>query len=152
MYVPIQPGMDKVKPMPAEMVKSGQGRLNLRHSCLADKSQIAKAAYVGIDTLDKVACYKVAITAKDGKNQTAYFDKSNYYLVRTDIKEKTMEDEEEKEISITYSNFKKQPEGIIIPLTESNPIMGGDLTYTSVEINKPVADDVFKPKDSKQTK
>jgi outer membrane lipoprotein-sorting protein len=148
MYMPIQPGMDKVTPIPEDQIKQSQGRLNIKHSLLADKSQITAAKYLGTDTMDNVPCFKVAVSDKDGNDQTAYFDVSNYYLVRSEVKVKTKD--EEQELAMTFSNFQKLPEGIVIPMTENNPQMGGDIVYKTVEVNKPVSDDVFKPTEPKK--
>ncbi len=144
MYMPVQPGMEEVKEMPKDQVKQAANKLNVRHSMLCDATQISKASYSGMDTLDKMPCYKVAVTSKDGDESTAYFDTKTYYLVRTEVKVK-VKDDEEQEVAMSYSNFQKQPEGIVVPMTETNPMMGGDIVYKSIEINKPVAEDYFKP-------
>lgn len=148
MYMPIQPGMEKVTPIPEEQIKQSQGRLNIKHTFLADKSFISAAKYLGTDTLDNIACLKVAVSDKDGNDQTAYFDATNYYLVRSEIKVKSNDDEQE--LAMTFSNFQKQPEGIVIPMTENNPQMGGDVLYKTIEINKPVSDEAFKPTEPKK--
>jgi hypothetical protein len=148
-YLPIQPGMDKLTPMPADEVKNQQDKLNIRHSVLADKSQIVKAEFLGRDTLDKVPCLKVAVTDKNGYTQTAFFDANTYYFVRSEGKLKVQD--EEHDLTMTFSNFQRQPDGIVIAMTENNPQTGGaDIVYKSIEINKPVADGTFKPTETKQ--
>lgn len=143
MYMPIQPGMSDVQEIPAEQVKNSKSRFTVKGSLMADKSIIKKATYVGTETIDNIPCHKVNITGLDGIDQVCYFDTKDYYLIRTEAN-MTAGDEEQK-MAINYGNFKKLPEGIVIPMKESNPIMGGDFIYTDVEVNKPIADDVFKP-------
>ncbi|GAA4467484.1 hypothetical protein GCM10023093_23500 [Nemorincola caseinilytica] len=148
MYMPMQPGMDKVTPMPEEQVKSAKGNFSIKSAVMADRTKIAKATYSGKDTLDGVACHKVLVADKEGNEQTAYFDMSTYYLVRAERKVK--QKEEEQEVAISYSNFQKQPEGVVIAMTQSNPMLGGDITFKKVEINKPIPADYFQPSEPKK--
>jgi outer membrane lipoprotein-sorting protein len=147
MYMPMQPGMDKVTPMPEDQVKLAQDQLNIKRSLLADKSLITKAVFTGRDTLDSIPCLKVLVSGKDGTEQTAYFDAKTYYMIRTEGKIKAKD--EEAEVAMSFSNFQKQPQGITIAMTENNPQYGGEVVYKSVEINQPVSDDTFKPTEPK---
>jgi hypothetical protein len=148
MYMPVQPGMDKVTPLPADQVKASQGKLKVKSGLLLDKSAISKAEYIGKDTINQVGCYKLKVTDKDGTDQTAYFDATTYYLVRLEVKLK-MQDEEQ-EVALNYSNFQKQPEGIVYPMVLGSS--QGDFTIKTIEINKPVDASVFKPADAIDTK
>ena len=143
MYMPMQPGMDKVTPMPADQVKASADKMTVKSGMLADKSGIAKAEFIGKETTNNIACFKLKITDKDGNVQTDFFDASTYYLVRTEMTVKN--EDAEQEVAMTFSDFKKQPEGIVLPMTMTSPMGMGDITFKSVEINKPVSDDVFKP-------
>ena len=143
MFMPFQPGMDKVTPMPAEQVKAAQSQINVKAGLLVDKSEVAKAEYVGKDTVNNIGCLKVKITDKDGNEQTAFFDAATYYLVHSERKMKVQD--EEQEVAINFSNFQKQPEGVVIPMTVTAPMGQGDITFKSVEINKSVDDNTFKP-------
>lgn len=143
MYMPVQPGMDKVTPMPAEQVKAAQSQLSVKAEQLVDKSTISKSEFVGKDTVNNIPCLKVKITDKDGNEQTAFFDAATYYMVHAERKVK-MQDEEQ-EIAMNFSNFQKQPEGIVIPMTVTSPMGMGDITFKSVEINKTYDDNTFKP-------
>jgi len=141
MYMPFQPGMDKVTPLPSDQIKQGQEKLNLKNGLLIEKSQISKSEYLGRDTINTVSCYKVKVTDKDGNDQTAYFDATSYYMVRLEMKMKVQD--EEQEMALNYSNFQKQPEGVVYPMTLGS--VQGDFTIKTIEINKPVDESVFKP-------
>lgn len=143
MYIPVQPGMDKVTAMPEEQLQQAQSKLHIRNMWLTDRSMIAKAEMAGKDTINSVACVKLIITDKDGFEQIAYFDESTYYLIRTEMNVKAGEDA--KDISVTFSNFEKQPDGLVIPMKRSDPMMGGEVIYKTVEINKSVPETLFKP-------
>lgn len=141
------PGMDKPTSMPEDQVKASKSMLNVRAEQIADKSVIGKAELLGRDTVNSASCYKVKITSKDGNEMTAYFDAATYYLVRNETKIQMQG--QDQEVAVTYSNFKKQPEGITIPTAVN---MGGaaDVTYKTIEINKPVDESIFKPSDIKK--
>ena len=142
MYLPFQ-GMDKVTPMPAETLKMQQDRMNVKAGMLTDMSEVAKAEYTGKDTVNNISCLKVKITDKNGNEQTAFFDAATYYIVREE--RKMIINDEEQEIDVSFSNFQKQPEGIVVPMTMTSPMMGGDITFKSIAINKPVDDKTFRP-------
>jgi outer membrane lipoprotein-sorting protein len=127
MYIPVQPGMDKVTAMPEEQLKQAQSKLNIQNMWLTDRSAIAKAELDGKDTINSIPCLRLKITDKEGFEQIAYFDESTYYLIRTELNVKAGEDS--KDISVTFSNFEKQPDGIVIPMKRSDPMMGGEVVY-----------------------
>jgi outer membrane lipoprotein-sorting protein len=140
-FLPFQPGMDKVMPLPPDQLKASQEKLDIKNGLLVDKVAITKAEYIGKDTVNTISCYKVKVTDKDGKEQTDFFDASNYYLVRTELKMKVQD--EDQEMAFNFSNFQKQPEGVVYPMTIGTP--QGDFVFKTIELNKPISDDVFKP-------
>ncbi len=142
MYMPIQ-GSDKVIPLPADKVKLSQDKLNIKNGQLVDKSLISKSEYIGMDSVNSVSCYKVKVTDKDGNTQTAFFDASTYYLLRSELTMKIPGQDEEQEVGANFSNFQKQKEGIVYPMTVGTP--QGDLVFKTIELNKPVDDGIFKP-------
>lgn len=141
MYLPVQPGMDKVTPIPEGQMGGGKGGLNYKKAQLAEKTDIASAKYIGNDTLDNVPCMKVAIKSKANEEATAYFDVKTYYLVRMEVKAKA--GDEETEVAFSFSNFQKRPEGIVVPMTQSSAGMGGDLTIKTFEVNPQIPDNYF---------
>ncbi len=140
MYMPFM-GQTKPEALPADQLKSQQSKINFRNNMLVDKSQIAKSSLVGKDMVNKVACYKLKVTDKEGSEQTCYIDQATYYLIKTEMKIRLQDDDQD--VAVNYSDFKKQPEGITVPMTYGTP--QGDLKYKTIEINKPVDDNVFKP-------
>ncbi len=140
MYMPFG-GQTKPEPIPMDQLKSQQDKLNFKNSQLVDKGHIAKSSLEGRDTINKTPCFKLKITDKDGSEQTCFIDAKTYYLVRTEMKMNLQGDEQE--LSITYSDFKKQPEGITVPMTYGTA--QGELKFKSIEINKTYSDGLFKP-------
>jgi len=139
-YMPFQ-GMDKVTPLPADELQSSKEKMDVKNIQLVDKSKIAKCEYMGNDTINNAGCYKVMVTDKQGNSQIAFFDATNYYLVRTVNKIKMQN--EEQELAVNFSNFQKLPEGITVPMTWGTE--QGDINFKSIEINKPYSDSLFKP-------
>ena len=78
----------------------------------------------------------------NGKEETMYFDASNYYHIRS--VEKIKANGKEQEQIASYGNFKKMPEGIVLPMLVDEG-GGGPMTVKTVEINKSIPDSFFKP-------
>ncbi len=141
-YFPAQ-GMDKVAALTARQVKLQQGQMDVKDELL-DRSSIAKAEFVGRDTIKNMPCLKLKITNKNGGEQIYYFDATTYYIVRRQFEAETQIGDEE--ITVNYSNFQKRPEGIVVAMTSTMPMMqDAEVVYEKIEINMPVSDDIFKP-------
>lgn len=139
-YMPMQ-GSTKVDTMKPDMVKAAQPQLDIKNNQFLDyKKDGTKLHFEGIDTVNNVACYKVKLT-KDDKESIAYFEKATYYLLRTETKAKV--DDQEQEVAMAYSNYQKVDGGVVMPM--SMTIMGGELTFKSIELNKPVDEKIFRP-------
>ncbi len=146
-YMPFQPGMEQVTPLPEDQVMGSQGKLNIKNAYLADTAAMGKVEYLGKDTVNKAVCHKLQLTDRYQNVQTAYIDAANYYLVRTVATIKTPDGDQE--MAVNYGNFKKLPEGVVVPHTVSG-MMGGDVVYSKIEINKPIPDTVFAPDEVKK--
>ena len=141
MYMPFQPGMDKVMPVPKEQVEASKTKLNMKGAYLTDRSKIKTAEMLGRDSVNATPCYKLKLCDLDGNYQVAYFDASTYYLLRSEMKVKVQD--QEQEVSASFSDFRKLPEGIVVPMTISAD--QGDVNFKTIEVNKPIDDSVFKP-------
>ncbi len=94
-----------------------------------------------MDTINKVLCYRIKFTDKDGNETTCYFDTKTYYLLRTESKVKV--EEQEQEVAMSYDNYKALDGGVVMPMTISSPM--GDINFKSIELNKPIDESIFKP-------
>jgi outer membrane lipoprotein-sorting protein len=95
----------------------------------------------GTDTINNVPCYKLKLTSTEAGTQECYFDSKTYYLVRMDVKVEMAG--EQQETTVNFSNFKKLPEGITVAMTLETA--QGNFNYSSIEINKPISESIFKP-------
>ena len=124
--------------LPAESVKLSQDRLDIQGPLIDYKEKGYKVVYLGTDDVEGTECYKLKVTMPSGKEETIFIDASNYYLVRT--VEKTRANGKEQSQTTTYGDYNRLPEGIIYPMS-----VDGGLTIKTIEINKTVDDNIFKP-------
>ncbi len=139
-YLPV---MGQTEPMaiPAEQTKTIADEYDYKSAQVASKALVASATMDGTDTIDNKPCIKLKITDKAGNVKECYFDATTYYLVKSEMSIKTPDGEQQ--MATSYSNHKKLPEGIVVPMTVSR--MQGDMTIKSVEVNKAVDEKIFTP-------
>ena len=140
-YMPIQ-GQTKPEAMTADDVKQSQEQLDLQGPIVDYKQKGNKVTYLGKDEVEGTECYKLKIVYPSGVEETMFIDASNYYHIKS--VQKTTSNGKEAEQVILYSNFQKLPEGIVFPMTVDQGM--GAMTVKTVEINKPVDDNLFVPK------
>lgn len=146
MYFPTQ-GQTKPEAMPNEMIKDQEDQMDASMDPLIDyQAKGNKVAYLGKDEAEGTECYKLKVTLKNGKEETEYLDLSTYYTIRSVEKSKA-NGQETEEVS-TMGNYTKFPEGIVFPMSLETG--GVPLTIKTVEINKPVDENIFKPSDNKK--
>lgn len=135
-------GQTKPEAIPEDMVKKSQSQLDIQGGLIDYKAKGNKVTYLGKDDVEGTDCYKLKIVYPSGIEETSYIDASNYYHIKSVTKVNV--DGKEVEQSSNFSNYQKLPEGIFFPMSVD---MGmGNMTVKSVEINKPVSDDLFVPK------
>lgn len=141
MYLPFQ-GQTKVDTMKPEMVKMYKSRLDVKGEQLIDyKSKGTKIELLGKDSVNNMLCYKIKVTDKDGTESTAFFDVATYYLMRIESKVKVQD--QEQEIAQSFSNYQKQDGGVVMPMASTG--QNGDVTFKTIEINRPIDEKVFIP-------
>jgi hypothetical protein len=141
-YMPFGGGtkLDTMKP---DMVKTMQGQMNIKSMQMLDyKAKGTKLELAGKDTINSAPCYKIKCTNKDGENSFCFIDMNTYYLTR--IERTVKADDQEQEVAVAFANYQKQPEGVVMPM--SMTAQGVEITYKTIEINKPVDEQIFIPK------
>ena len=96
---------------------------------------------LGKEKVGDVDCYKMKITYKNGKVASLYLDAKTYYRVKSVTVESS--DGTDTEVVNTYADFKKTPEGYVFPFSQTGP--SGTISFTKIEINKPVDEKIFTP-------
>ncbi len=136
-------GQTKAEAMPEEAVKQAQDQLDLQGALLDYKAKGTKITYLGKDDVEGTECYKLKLVFASGKEETRYFDASNYYHIKS--VSKVTANGKEVEMAQTFSNFQKLPEGIVFYMSMDGG-MGGTMNIKTIEINKPVDESIFVPK------
>lgn len=139
-FMPFQ-GQKAPEPITADDLKESQDDLDVQGSLVDYKAKGHSIEYVGTEDIEGVEALKLKATLKSGKVQTLYFDPKTYYLIKVTSKRKA----NGKEIDATtnLSNYQKLPEGIVVPWSVTQGF--GEITFTKVDINKTIDENIFKP-------
>jgi len=139
-------GQTKAEPKTADDVKEGQEDLDAQGSLVDYAAKGHTVELLGKEDVDGTECFKVKVTYKSGRTETLFFDPTSFYLVKSISVKKA--NGQEMELTTTYSNYQKLPEGIVVPMGMSIPLGPGfsaDMTVTKVEVNKTIDPSAFKP-------
>lgn len=130
----------------ADDLKQGQDQLDAQGVLVDYQAKGHNVELLGKEDVDGTECFKLKITLKSGSVQTYFIDPTSYYLVKA-VSTRSANGQE-MEMSTTFSNYKKLPEGVVIPMSVSIPLGPGfnaDFNLEKVEINKAVDESLFKP-------
>jgi outer membrane lipoprotein-sorting protein len=131
-------------PMPAEMVKAGQGQLDIAGPFFNYAAKGSTIELLGKETVDGKSAFKFKIKSRTGPEITSWIDATTYYLLKNYIK--TPVNGMEMETTMSFSNYKKTDNGYMIPwkveLTVS-PAITVNMTITKAEVNKEIDSKVF---------
>ena len=139
-------GQQKPEPVTAETLKESADQFDAQGSFIDYKAKGHTIEYLGKEDIEGTEAHKVKLTQKSGKVSTTYFDPVSFLAIRSVSKQKA--NGQEAEIVTTLGNYKKLPEGILVPMSVSVPVGPGasaELTFTKMEVNKPVDESIFKP-------
>jgi hypothetical protein len=138
-FLPFQ-GQSAPEEAPDDQLKLGQAALDLQSPLLNYAAKGHKVELLGKEKVDAADCYKIKITYKNGKEATLFIDSNTYYRVKSVTTANV--DGQDTNVEITYSDFRKTPDGYVFAYTQTTP--NGPITYSSIEINKPVDENIFK--------
>jgi hypothetical protein len=133
-------GHMKPEAITPEELKENEDNLDTQGPLIDYKEKGHMAEYVGMDEFEGTDCYKIKLTEKSGKIITFYIDPSNYFIIHSVTITKA--NGHESESKTDYSNYKKLPEGIWVPLNIGG---GNTVKIKRTEINVPVDETIFKP-------
>ena len=139
-FMPFQ-GQQKPEAITADELKENVDELDTQGELIDYKTKGHTVEYLGKDDVEGTEAYKMRITQKSGKVKTFYIDPASNYIIRTVAKQKA--NGQEVEVTTDLSDYKKLPEGIVMPMSVKLPF--GQMKVTKVEVNKPVDENLFKP-------
>jgi hypothetical protein len=141
-FIPVM-GQQAPEPITADALKLTENNLDIQGSFIDYKAKGHSIEYVGKEDVDGTECHVVKINYKNGESATYYFDPATGYAIQT--KAKANVNGQEMEMVTKMSNYTKNADGFVFPMTIEGGGMPGILTLTKVEINKPVDEAIFKP-------
>ncbi len=133
--------MQKAEPMTPEQVKMQQDQLDIQGDLVDYKKKGATIESLGKDDMEGTEAYKLKYTTKDGREKMMYFDANSYYLLKQT--EKMTVDGKEEESETMFSDYQKQPSGIVVAMAIDSQM--GPLKFSSVDVNPKTDDAMFKP-------
>jgi hypothetical protein len=136
-------GQTVAEPMTTNEVKSSKTELDIETSLVNYKEKGYKASYEGKDQTEGSESYKIKITITDSLSETYYIDPDTYLVIQ--VKTKGTINGKTQEQTTTLTDYKKTPDGYMVPM-ESNASNMGDLKVYSVKINSPIDDKIFSPR------
>ena len=138
-FMPFQ-GQTKPEAMTADDLKNSQDDLYLQDEFITYTELGKKLEYFGKDDVDGTECYKLKMTDKNAQETTFYIDPSTFYVIKQTQKAKA--NGKEMEVSTTYGDYKKLPEGIVYPMSVNSG--WGESSVTKIEINPTLDESIFK--------
>src|SRR6187549_2407788 len=132
-FMPFQ-GQATAEAMTADELKQAADDLDVQGKLIDYKSKGHTVEYLGKDDVEGTECFKLKITSKAGNVETVFIDPKSYYIVRA--VQKRIANGQESDVSTDLSNYKKLPEGIVVPF--SITLSFGELVISKAEVNKPV--------------
>lgn len=138
-YMPFQ-GQTAPEEVSEDQVKAGQNALDLQSPFINYKEKGNTVELLGKEKAEGLECYKIKLTNKFGKVTTVYIDTTNYHRIK--VTGKTVVNGEETDIETIFSDFRKNADGYLFAYSQSTP--RGTIVFSSVEINKPVDENIFK--------
>ena len=139
-FMPFQ-GQAAPEAMTADQLKESADDLDVQGKLVDYKSKGHTVEYLGKDDVEGTECFKLKITSKAGNVETVFIDPKSYYIVRS-VAKKTANGQE-NDVQTDLSNYKKLPEGIVVPF--SIKLTEGELVISKAEVNKQVDESTFKP-------
>lgn len=141
MYIPSQ-GHTKPEPMPAEQLKAAADEMGFEDALMKASRKNHTVELLGKEDLDGVSCYKLKVTDPDKQEMTCYVDAGTWNLVR--LTKMVHMQGQDMEVVTRYSDFRKLPSGIVVPMKEDSGD-AGSMTFTKAEENTVKDDSIFKP-------
>jgi outer membrane lipoprotein-sorting protein len=144
-FLPFQ-GQTAPEPMTAEDLKQSQDDLDAQGSLIDYKAKGHSVELIGSEDVDGTDCFKLKISLKSGRSETMFIEKKGYTMIKSVTSRSA--NGQEMELTTTYSNYQKLPEGIVVPMSINVPLGPGvnaDFMIAKIEVNKTIEDAVFKP-------
>ena len=148
----INPFMGNPEPqkLDEEQAKSVKQQSDFEDPFIDYASKGNEVAYIGTSDVDGVKCYELLLTKNKGKEDEEamnYFFDAETYLPLMVKQTPTSGQMSGQEMNIYYSDYQDAGNGLIMPYSLDTKVGGQtvqSITFTTIEFNGDIADDVFK--------
>jgi len=137
-------GQTAPEPMTKDDLEVGKEQLDIQSELLDYTAKGHSVELLGKEDVDGTECHKLKLTRKSGRAATYLIDTKTNYIVRTISK--VMANGQEVDQTENFSNYQKQPFGILVPLSVQNSGLPAPLLISKVEINPTIESSVFEVK------
>lgn len=146
-FIPMR--SDKPNEIPAPVLKSMQGQLDIAGPLVNYKTKGYQAALKGKENVDGTEAYNIQLTSADGKQVSYYIDTKTNLLIRTTQMSEGGRNGggQSKEIITNFKDY-IDVDGIKFPqtvVTEGEGMGAGAMTFDKIEVNVPVDEKLYQP-------
>ena len=139
-FMPVM-GMTEPKEMDAEEYKTGASQFDVHGPLYNYKEKGSTIEFSGSEKVEGADAYKLKVTNKSGKISTYFIDMQTNRLLQT-IGNMKGPDGTEKEITVSYKDYKKNADGFWFAYSVTSP--EGPVTFDKIETNITVDENLFK--------
>lgn len=140
-YMPFM-GQTAAEPMPAEALSVAKDALDM-FDLLDYAAKGTKVELLGKEDVDGTEAFKLKVTTKSGNEKTVFVDTKNYYAIR-EVNKVSVNGQTMEAVS-TFSDYKKLPEGIVLPFSMQTAQSPSPMTFSKIEINPTLPESLFRP-------
>ncbi len=138
-FMPFQ-GQTEPEAKTAEELAEAQDNLDAQGELLDYATKGHKVELIGKEDVEGTECFKLKVTKKGGSVSTLFIDPKSFYIVQSKSTQKA--NGQEVEVTTSYSNYEKLPEGIVMAKSMTLPF--GEMNMTKITVNGPVEESFFK--------
>ncbi len=138
-FMPFQ-GQTEPEAKTAEELAEAQDNLDAQGELIDYAAKGHKVELIGKEDVEGTECFKLKVTKKGGSVSTLFFDPKTFYIVQSKSTQKA--NGQEMEVTTSFSNYEKLPEGIVVAKSLTLPF--GEMNMSKITVNGPVEESFFK--------
>lgn len=138
-FMPFQ-GQTEPEAKTAEELAEAQDNLDAQGELIDYAAKGHKVELIGKEDVEGTECFKLKVTKKGGSVSTLFFDPKTFYIVQSKSTQKA--NGQEMEVTTSFSNYEKLPEGIVVAKSMTLPF--GEMNMSKITVNGSVEESFFK--------
>lgn len=138
-FMPFQGQTEPEAKTPEELAEA-QDQLDAQGELIDYAAKGHKVELIGKEDVEGTECFKLKVTKKGGSVSTLFIDPKNFYIIQAKSVQKA--NGQEMEVTTSFSNYEKLPEGIVVAKSMTLPF--GEMNISKVTVNGAVDESFFK--------